>query len=54
MDQRYRDLLASGARKIDRDAGLPLHVLACDELAFYLLAEDRKQRTAIAELLATS
>jgi DNA segregation ATPase FtsK/SpoIIIE-like protein len=28
-----------------------LHVLACDELAFYLLAEDRKQRTAVAELL---
>ena len=51
MDQRYRDLLATGARKIDRDAGLPLHVLACDELAFYLLAEDRKQRTAFAELL---
>jgi FtsK/SpoIIIE family len=51
MDQRYRDLLASGARKIDRHAGLPLHVLACDELAFYLLAEDHKQRTAVAELL---
>ena len=26
-------------------------MLACDELAFYLLAEDRKQRTAVAELL---
>ena len=26
-------------------------MLACDELAFYLLAEDRKQRTAFAELL---
>jgi DNA segregation ATPase FtsK/SpoIIIE, S-DNA-T family len=51
MDQRYRDLLATGARKIERNAGLPLHVLACDELAFYLLAEDRKQRTAVAELL---
>ena len=51
MDERYRELLATGARKIDRAAGLPLHVLACDELAFYLLAEDRKQRTAVAEVL---
>jgi DNA segregation ATPase FtsK/SpoIIIE-like protein len=51
MDRRYRDLLASGARKIERRAGLPLHVVACDELAFYLLAEDRKQRTVVAELL---
>ena len=51
MEQRYRELLAPGARKIDRDDGLPLHVVACDELAFYLLAEDRKQRTAVAELL---
>jgi DNA segregation ATPase FtsK/SpoIIIE-like protein len=51
MEQRYRELLATGARKIDRDAGLPLHVVACDELAFYLLAEDRKQRAVFAELL---
>ena len=52
MEQRYRELLATGARKIEpRTTGLPLHVLACDELAFYLLAEDRKQRTAVAELL---
>jgi DNA segregation ATPase FtsK/SpoIIIE, S-DNA-T family len=50
-EQRYHDLLASGARKIERRTGPPLHVLACDELAFYLLAEDRKQRTAVAELL---
>jgi hypothetical protein len=51
MESRYRDLLASGARKIAREAGLPLHVVACDELAFYLTAEDRKQRTRFAELL---
>jgi DNA segregation ATPase FtsK/SpoIIIE-like protein len=51
MEARYRELLATGARKITRDAGLPLHVVACDELAFYLTAEDRKQRTRFAELL---
>ena len=36
MEQRYRDLLASGARKITQGDGLPLHLVACDELAFYL------------------
>ena len=51
MEARYRELLAASARKIARDAGLPLHVIACDELAFYLTAEDRKQRTRFAELL---
>ena len=51
MEQRYRELLASGARKITPGDGLPLHLVACDELAFYLNAEDRKQRTAFAELL---
>jgi len=51
MEDRYRDLLASGRRKIERTPDLPLHVVVCDELAFYLLAEDRKQRTRFAELL---
>ncbi len=51
MERRYRELLATGVRKITRDAGLPLHAIACDELAFYLTAEDRKQRTRFAELL---
>ncbi|MCL2419619.1 MAG: FtsK/SpoIIIE domain-containing protein, partial [Conexibacteraceae bacterium] len=51
MEDRYRDLLASGRRKIERTPELPLHVVVCDELAFYLLAEDRKQRTRFAELL---
>src|SRR3954469_14468702 len=44
MEARYRELLSTGARKIAREAGLPLHMIACDELAFYLSAEDRKQR----------
>ena len=51
MEHRYRELLSTGARKITRGDGLPLHVIACDELAFYLTAEDRKQRTRFAELL---
>jgi DNA segregation ATPase FtsK/SpoIIIE-like protein len=51
MDARYRELLSTGARKVTRNAGLPLHVVACDELAFYLTVEDKKQRTRFAELL---
>ena len=49
--QRYRELLARGARKITPSDGLPLHLVACDELAFYLGAEDRKQQREFAELL---
>jgi hypothetical protein len=51
MERRYRQLLAGGLRKIAPGAGMPLHVVACDELAFYLTCEDRKQRTRFAELL---
>jgi hypothetical protein len=51
MERRYRQLLAGGLRKIDREAGMSLHVVACDELAFYLSCEDRKQRARFAELL---
>jgi hypothetical protein len=51
MERRYRQLLAGGLRKIEAPAGMPLHVVACDELAFYLTCEDRKQRTRFAELL---
>src|SRR3954469_20627030 len=51
MEQRYRELLAARQRKVAPEDGLPLHLVACDELAFYLTAEDRKQRTAFAELL---
>lgn len=51
MEDRYRDLLAAGARKVTERQGLPLHVVACDELAFYLTVEDRKKRTRFAELL---
>jgi hypothetical protein len=51
MERRYGELLASGRRKVGPEDGLPLHLVACDELAFYLTAEDRKQRVAFAELL---
>jgi hypothetical protein len=51
MEHRYRQLLAGGLRKIAPEAGLPLHVVVCDELAFYLTCEDRKQRTRFAEVL---
>jgi FtsK/SpoIIIE family len=51
MEARYRDLLGRRARKISAGDGLALHVVACDELAFYLTVEDKKQRTRFAELL---
>ncbi len=51
MDARYRELVANGKRKIAPGDGLALHVVACDELAFYLTVEDRKKRIRFAELL---
>jgi hypothetical protein len=51
MEERYRELLAAGRRNVGPEDGLPLHLVACDELAFYLTAEDRKQRATFAELL---
>src|SRR4051812_18619259 len=51
MDARYRELLARGLRKVRRQDGLPLHLVVCDELAFYLALPDRSQRQEFAELL---
>jgi hypothetical protein len=51
MERRYRELLARGKRKVTREDGLPLHLVACDELAFYLGSEDRKKQREFAELL---
>ncbi len=51
MDDRYRELLARGLRKVRRDDGLPLHLVVCDELAFYLTLPDRKQRQEFIELV---
>src|SRR5215208_5495966 len=47
----YRELLASGLRKVRREDGLALHLVVCDELAFYLTLPDKKQRQEFAELL---
>jgi hypothetical protein len=54
MERRYRELLAAGRRKVAPEDGLPLHLVACDELAFYLTAEDRKQRAGSRSCCATS
>ena len=35
MEDRYRELLARGLRKVRREDALPLHLVVCDELAFY-------------------
>jgi hypothetical protein len=51
MDARYRELRARGLRKVRREDELPLHLVVCDELAFYLSLPDRKQRQVFAELL---
>ena len=54
--RRWRRATAScsprGARKIARDDGLPLHLVACDELAFYLtLPRTASSAREFAELL---
>jgi DNA segregation ATPase FtsK/SpoIIIE, S-DNA-T family len=36
---------------VRREGGLPLHLVVCDELAFYLTLPDKKQRQEFAELL---
>jgi DNA segregation ATPase FtsK/SpoIIIE-like protein len=51
MGERYRELLARGLRKVRRDDELALHLLVCDELAFYLALPDRRQRQEFTELL---
>ena len=51
MERRYRQLLATGKRKVAEADGLPIHVVVCDELAHYLTTSDRKQRTDFADVL---
>jgi hypothetical protein len=51
MDNRYQVLLVRRLRKVTEADGLPLHVVACDELAYYLTLAGRKQRTEFAELM---
>jgi DNA segregation ATPase FtsK/SpoIIIE-like protein len=51
MDDRYRELLARGLRKVRRTDGLPLQLVVCDELAFYLTVPEKAVRQEFAELL---
>src|SRR4051812_7150239 len=51
MDERYRELLARGQRKVRRGDGLPLHLVVCDELAFYLTVPEKAVKQEFAELL---
>ena len=49
MDRRYALLLAAGRRKVGIGDGLGLHVVAVDELAYFLRAGTKEQRTGFAE-----
>jgi hypothetical protein len=49
MDDRYRQLLETGRRKID--SSIPLQVVVIDELAHYLTWGDKKPRDAFTDVL---
>ena len=51
MDRRYSVLLASGLRKIEPGSPFGLHVVAIDELAFYMRGGTREERTELSETL---
>jgi hypothetical protein len=51
MDSRYRLLLEQRRRKVTPGDGMGLHVVVCDELAFYLTHPDRKLRGEFTDLL---
>jgi DNA segregation ATPase FtsK/SpoIIIE-like protein len=51
MDRRYGVLLSSGLRKIERDGDFGLHVVAIDELAFYMRGGTKDERTELSETL---
>jgi hypothetical protein len=51
MEDRYRELLARGLRKVRREHALALHLVVCDELAFYLTLPEKRERQEFAELL---
>jgi DNA segregation ATPase FtsK/SpoIIIE-like protein len=44
MEQRYELLLEQRRRKVEQGDGLRLHVVGCDELAFYTCGGERKAR----------
>ena len=51
MDRRYSVLLASGQRKIAPGGQFGLHVVAIDELAFYIRGGSKDERTELTETL---
>jgi hypothetical protein len=51
LDERYLHLLANRARKVTADDGLPLHLLAVEELAFYTNGPNRKASQEFSTLL---
>jgi S-DNA-T family DNA segregation ATPase FtsK/SpoIIIE len=51
MDRRYSVLLSSARRKIAPDGGFGLHVVAIDELAFYVRGGTKDERTELTETL---
>jgi DNA segregation ATPase FtsK/SpoIIIE-like protein len=51
MDGRYGELLSLKKRKLGRELGFGLHVVAIDELALYTRAGTREQREAFTEAL---
>ncbi len=51
MEDRYRELLDAGLKKISRESGLPLHLLVIDELALYVQHPDKEGREEFVSLL---
>ena len=51
MDRRYSVLLADGLRKIEREGEFGLHVVAIDELAFYMRSGTKDERNQLSETL---
>jgi hypothetical protein len=50
MDDRYRELEVLGRRHVTREDGLPLHLLICDELAFFTANENAKDKKVFIDL----
>ena len=51
MDRRYSTLLEAGLRKIEPSSDFGLHVVAIDELAFYMRSGTKDERTELSERL---
>ena len=51
MDRRYEVLLAEGLKKIERGGDFGFHVVAIDELAFYMRSGTKDERNEFSETL---